>query len=223
MKRWTPLLFQSVFGAEIMVAETITAGCFLEDIGQERFIRALVLRVAAEAGCETGQIRFDVRSASGGGGVAIAGFRQFLRDCGAGQQSSFDILVAAIDGNCKGATEVTNRLSEFAARAGYAGAIVYAIPDPHIEKWYMADLSACQQVLGTAQQPKCPPLKCEKDLYKRALIDAIKTTGVIPLQGGSEYAAEIAQQMNLYEAGKNDASLGRFLSDMKTALLAVCL
>lgn len=202
------------------MADTITIGCFLEDIGQERFITALILRVAIEIGLIAERLRFEFRNASGGGGKAVSEFQRFLRDCRVGDAIGFDILVVAIDGNCKGVAEVTNRLREITDRNGYAGAVVYAIPDPHIEKWYMADVSACQKVLDTTEQPQCPAYKCEKGRYKRAFTEAIRKTGVIPLQGGSEYAPAIADQMDLFHAGKRDESLGRFLDDMRPALRA---
>ena len=128
------------------------------------------------------------------------------------------MLVVAIDGNCKGAAEIINRLSGITERNHYAGRVVYAVPDPHIEKWYMADIYACQNVLGTERQPQCPAYKCEKGRYKKALTEAIRSTGVVPLQGGAEYAEDIATQMNLYDAGQSDASLRRFITDMRNAL-----
>ena len=200
------------------MADTITIGCFLEDIGQERFIRALVRRVAEDMGRAPDSCSFDIRNAEGGSGRAVTEYGRFVKDYARGRTLSMDVLVVAIDGNCKGAAEVTNRLSDITERNGYAGRVVYAVPDPHIEKWYMADVNACQTVLGTVQPPQCPAYKCEKGRYKRALIDAIKSTGVVPLQGGAEYAAEIAEQMNLYDAGRNDASLHRFLNDMRSVL-----
>lgn len=202
------------------MVDTVTIGFFLEDIGQENFIKSLVIRIAEEARFDAGRLTFDVRSASGGSSVAITRFKQFLRECAAVSAAHFDVLIVCIDGDRKGATEVTRQLKEFAERSVYGGIIIYAIPEPHIEKWYLADLSACQQAIGALEQPKCPPLKSEKDRYKRALIDAIRGAGVTPLQGGAEYGAEIAAKMNLYDAGKNDDSLGRFIGDMKTALLA---
>jgi hypothetical protein len=205
---------------EITVAETINIGCFLEDIGQERFIKALISKIAIEIDFDTDKLRFDIRNASHGGGAAVSEFRRFLKEYAAGSTTSFDILVVAIDGNCKGAMEATKHLIDIKERSGYAGNVVYGVPDPHIEKWYMADLNACQHVLGTTDQPVCPPYKCEKGLYKRALTTAIRSTGVTPLQGGAEYAPDIAAQMNLYDAGKRDPSLGRFIEDIRKALQA---
>ncbi|HZP83633.1 MAG TPA: hypothetical protein VFB21_18470 [Chthonomonadaceae bacterium] len=202
------------------MAETILIGCFLEDIGQERFIKALIYKIADGVNLDRNSLDFDMRNASGGGSAAVAEFRRFLRDYVAGNTASFDILVVAIDGNCKGAAEQKNRLDKIREQSGYAGRVVYAIPDPHIEKWYMADLNACQQVLQTSSQPQCPTYKCEKDRYKQALTKVIRDTGVIPLQGGAEYAPDIAEKMNLYQAGKNDESLERFISDMRSELNA---
>ena len=148
----------------------------------------------------------------------IGEYERFVRDYARGRTLSPDALVVAMDGNSRGPAAVISQLNGITQRSGYAGRVVYAVPDPHIEKWYMADSRACQTVLGTAHPPQCPADKRGKGDYKKALIAAINSTGVVPLLGGAEYAADIVAQMNLYDAGKNDASLGRFLDDMRNAL-----
>lgn len=200
------------------MAEGITIGCFLEDIGQERFILALIRRIAADAGQMPDNCHFDIRNAQGGSSRVLTEYARFVRDYAAGRTLSPDVLVVAIDGNSRGPTAVISQLNGIKERHAYAGRVVYAVPDPHIERWYMVDSKVCQAVLGTAQPLHSPADKRGKGDYKKALVDAIKSTGVVPLQGGAEYAPEIAEQMDIHEAGKNDPSLGRFIEEMRNAL-----
>jgi hypothetical protein len=69
-------LLQNVSGEGILVAK-MTVGYFLEDIAQERFITALVQRIASEQAIPAGDLQHDVRNATGG--VSIREFKQFLR------------------------------------------------------------------------------------------------------------------------------------------------
>ena len=213
--------FPSELCVVITMAETVIIGFFLEDIGQERFIKAIVSRIASEINFDLERLTFDVRNATGGGGIAVSEYKRFVKDYNFGRASAFDVLIVAIDGNCKGPTEVRNRLDKISEEARYPGHIVYAIPDPHIEKWYMADIETCQKVIQCPETPVCPPYKCEKGRYKQALQTAIKSAGVISLQGGTEYAPEIASLMNIFNAGKQDPSLKRFMDDLRTGLLAL--
>ncbi len=73
---------------------------FLEDLGHESLIKALVERVARE---KRVAIKIKSRSVRGGHGRALAELRQFLRDLRRGHQVGIpQLLVVAIDANCKG-------------------------------------------------------------------------------------------------------------------------
>ena len=55
-------------------------GYFLEDIAHEKFITALVGRVAREVGLTPGVLEHVVYNASGGKGQTMTELRHFLRD-----------------------------------------------------------------------------------------------------------------------------------------------
>ena len=80
--------------------------------------------------------------------------------------------------------------------------MVLAIPDPHIERWLLLDGAAFKAVFGTGCD--APDLKCERNHYKRQLMDAIQSAGTTPRLGGIEYAEEIVQHMNLDRVARLD-------------------
>ena len=51
--------------------DEIRVGYFLEDIGQENFLKSLVGRIAREAGLAPQEVVHDVRNATGGHGVVL--------------------------------------------------------------------------------------------------------------------------------------------------------
>jgi hypothetical protein len=197
----------------------ITVGYFLEDIAHERFITALVTRIASEQAISAGDLQHDVRNATGG--ASIREFKQFLRDYAKGRESSFDVIVVAIDGNCTGYRKKRNQILELKHQVGYGGLVVCAVPDPHIERWYLADVAACQQAIGTTTQPQCPTYKCERKRYKQALTEAIQSTGVVSLLGGAEFGPQIIEAMCFYRAAQVDRSLGHFINDMRDAFASL--
>jgi len=58
----------------------LNIGYFLEDVGHENFVEALVTRVALEMGFASDDLNHDVRNATGGKGTAVAELQRFLRD-----------------------------------------------------------------------------------------------------------------------------------------------
>jgi hypothetical protein len=201
------------------MADRIRIGDFLEDRGHETFLKALVSRLALEKGLKTGEWMDDVRSASGG--RSIAAYKGFLKDLTRrGAANPFDILIVASDGNCKGYQEKKNQLLKFAEKVklSRSDTLVLAIPDPHIERWYMSDPKAFNQAFGSGILPVLPTYKCEKSYYKKIMQDAIASSKVRPLFGGYEYGERIVEEMNLYEAAKADASLKHFMDDFGDAI-----
>jgi len=195
----------------------ITIGYFLEDIAHAQFITALVNRIALEQKIADSNLHHEIRNAIGG--VSIQEFKRFLRDYTQGRENAFDVVIAAIDSNCKSYREMRDQILQSRDQAGYGGFVVCAVPEPHVERWYLADLAACQRTLGMSNPPQCPPFSCEKGLYKRALIKAIKSTGLVPQLGGAEFGAAIATEMDFYKAGRADPSLGHFIQDMRDAFV----
>jgi len=92
------------------------------------------------------------------------------------------------------------------------------VPDPHIERWYLADSRGLQQVLEANTVPQVPAYKCERGRYKQALRDAIRQTGIIAPLGGLEYGSDIAETLDLYTVGKSDASFKHFVDELRAGL-----
>ena len=89
---------------------------------------------------------------------------------------------------------------------------MFAVPDPHIERWLLVDSGAFKKVFGRGCN--APDHKCERARYKKRLIDAIRESGITPSLGGLEYAEDIVKEMDLEQAARNDASLQRLLGDL---------
>jgi hypothetical protein len=162
------------------MADKIRIGYFLEDRGHEILLKAFVARVAMEKGLKAGEWLDDVRAATGG--KSIEAYKAFLNDIGrTGAPIPFDILVVASDGNCKGYTKKKNQLLGYAERAKFPkfDILVFAVPNPHIERWYMNDPSGFKRAVGSGAAPVLPAYKCEKGLYKKVMRDAIVSSRAV--------------------------------------------
>lgn len=126
-----------------------------------------------------------------------------------------NMVVVAIDGNCSPFAKARDRVLK-SAESMIESRLVVASPDPHIERWYLADPKAVFSVLG-CDAPGLEP-KCERGYYKNALRDTIARGGHMALLGGTEMAADLIGNMDFYRAGKNDSSFKAFLGDLKTKL-----
>jgi hypothetical protein len=183
---------------------------FAEDRAHEEFLRPLVQRILRENGAK-GEV--NIRAARGGYPNALREYKSYQQNL-LGQIAGMvipDILVVAIDANCHGATR-TRQAVAADTHAQLKNRCVAACPDPHIERWYMADTEAFQHVVGCT--PKLGRMKCERGRYKRILTDAIVQAGHIPLLGGIEFASEIVDVMDFYKAGKSDSSLKYFVTNL---------
>ena len=154
-----------------------------------------------------------VRSARGGHGRALQELRLYQTLI---EKRVFDVppdlIVAAIDGNCttfrRKRTEIEN-----ATRAVFEDRLVAACPDPHVERWYLADPDSFHEIVG--YRPSVGRRKCERNHYKRRLADAIRRGDHPPTLGGIEFATELVDAMDLYRAGKDDSSLRTFVDDLR--------
>src|SRR5690348_2991471 len=126
---------------------------FVEDNGHEVFLGALLQRFAS-----TYNVSIDLRfgNAEGGYGKMVSELKAFIKDLLTDQEELPDLLIAATDSNCKGLSNRKRQIGQ--ALKGYSGNVIYAIPDPHIEKWLLLDSAAFKQVLGKGCPP--PPQKC---------------------------------------------------------------
>ena len=155
-----------------------------------------------------------IRSARGGHGRALQELRMYQTLI---EQRVFDgppdLIVAAIDGNCatfrKKRTEIAN-----ATRTAFEDRLVAAFPDPHVERWYLADPDSFHEIVG--YRPSVGRRKCERNHYKQLLADAIRRGDYLPTLGGIEFATELVDAMDLYQAGKDDSSLRTFVDDLRS-------
>jgi len=187
---------------------------FLEDRAQEGFIKALVERIITEEGLPREGLIHDIRSARYGSRI-IQEFRRFLKDMRRTDEPVPDLFVVAVDGNCKGYNERVSQLRKLLKDTDhFKERIVFAVPDPHIERWYLLDQKALKEATGLARAPDMPAYKCKKDYYKQVLRDALRE--LQPLLGGVEFAERIARAMtNLESLGQHDAGFARFISDLR--------
>jgi hypothetical protein len=172
---------------------------FLEDRAQERFIKALVNRVAVDEGVIVGSLTHDVRSARGGSKV-IAAFKNFMKEADP-EATNVLFLVVAIDGNCKGHKDRVRQLDKcIKTDHPFKGKVVYAVPDPHIERWYLMDQRALKMAVGFNKMPALPAYKCKKDYYKQLLNKALEDSDVDSLLGGVEYAERIVENIHDFDS-----------------------
>lgn len=181
---------------------------FVEDRGHELFLRALISRLAQQYRI-TVQMSFEI--ARGGHGKVITKLKEYVNDLQDDQEDLPDLLIVATDGNCKG---YQGRKQEIdTAMKGFSIAVIYAIPDPHIERWLLLDATAFKKVLGKGCS--APAQKCERALYKRLLSEAVRNTGVKSLLGGIEYTEALVNIMNLEKLEQTEVSFGKLLKDLR--------
>ncbi len=186
---------------------------FVEDRGHVLFLSALLTRLSNQHKLP---IETDFLNAKGGHGKVVAELKNYMKDLLSDQNDIPDLLIVAIDGNCKG---FQGRKQEIEGLVkGFTGHVVYAIPDPHIERWLLLDSAAFKQVLGKGCS--APTQKCERDLYKRLLRDAVRKTGVNPPLGGVEYAEAIVNAMNLEYLENIGDSLSKLLKELRQTFQA---
>lgn len=182
---------------------------FVEDFGHQEVISAFVERYGREYGVELIIHPYNVR---GGKGKMVTELKQYVRDLSRADGSLPDLLIVGCDANCKGIAECRRGLESGLGQ--YSGKVVYAIPDPHIERWLLLDSAAFKIVLGRGCA--APDHKCERDRYKNLLLNAVRAAGLRPLIGGIEHAEAIIQEMDLQRMMKSGDSLGDFLEELRT-------
>ncbi len=193
---------------------------FVEDVAQEQFIVALVQRIASDLSIPVEALSHDVRSARGGVLKVTGEFGQFIRDHRKTGIGGAEMILVAVDGDCQGREERARQLKK-KVKAGdpFREILVFAIPDPHIERWYLLDQRALKAGTGMERGIEPPEYKCKKDYYKEILRNALRDQGIDSLLGGSEFGGEIARNISdLYQAAKQDPSFAKFVEDVKRIL-----
>jgi hypothetical protein len=178
---------------------------FAEDRGHEVVLKAVVERVLASYDV---QAKIRLVSVRGGFGRVQSELEQYVKDLLGYDCGLPDLVIVATDANCHGANARRKTFQKVVEPI--QAQTIYAIPDPHIERWLLRDPAAFKTVLGipcqTVQQ------KCGRDRYKKLLIESVRTAGAVPLLGGLEYAEDIVKNMELdYIA---DDGFGDFLKEL---------
>lgn len=183
---------------------------FCEDYAHEMFITGIFERF---------NLRIEIRNSTGGSRVWNS-LGRFIENIKKGIEDMPDILVVVIDGDCNKYTEVRDRISYLIESKNVnIPCLVVAIPEPHIERWYIEDQQAIQNAIGKVNYIK-PKYKCERHYYKNILRELIRSANVdSPLLGGVEYGKEIAKNLN---PNMMDNSFKSFWQDLRSALKTCC-
>ena len=181
---------------------------FAEDYGHEEFVKSLVERLSRESNVP---VKITPRNARGGHGKVVTEFQIFLRDLEHAREGLPDLLIVATDANCKKYAKRRREIDKINDK--FKNFTVYAIPDPHIERWLLLDSAAFKTVLGKGCDK--PDQKCSRDRFKQLLLNAMRNAGVIPPLGGVEYTEDIVNAMDLQRMERANASFGKFLKDLQ--------
>lgn len=193
---------------------------FLEDRAQEQFMVALVERIASEVSIPSEALSSDVMS-SRGGSMVVEEFGNFARDRRKAGAAGAAMIVVAVDGDCQGhAKKTAQLLKKVKPTDPFRDILVFAIPDPHIERWYLIDQVALKKAAGLEHGIAPPPYKCkrQKGYYKRLLREMLRDQN-IPSYDGSEFGPEIARNISdLHATCRADPSFAGFVEDVERVL-----
>ncbi|HQO21017.1 MAG TPA: hypothetical protein PLA03_11730 [Acidobacteriota bacterium] len=192
------------------MARVIKIDVFVEDRAHENFVCAMAYRLSREEGKT---IHVNVRSARGGHGRVLSELGLYQKSVvkGIADMGRPDFLIVAIDANCK-RFQAAQRGIQDTLTSPFADIAVIACPDPHVEKWYLADPTSVGRIIGAT--PKLKRQKCERDYYKMALSQTVVDAGHVSTLGGIEFARELVDAMDIYRAGRNDKSLKAFTDSL---------
>jgi hypothetical protein len=193
--------------------EGLVVDLFVEDRAHEDFIGAVLRRIARQ---ENRDIQLRTRVARGGYPRVLQelDLYQKLVLKGLAGMSVPDVLVVAADANCHG---LVARKKAIRRRLNmrFKDRTVLAVPDPHVERWYLSDRQSFKEVVGV--QPPAERRKCERERYKRILAQAVRDAGQPAILGGIEFAKELAESMDFYRAGRSEPGFRQFVSDAVSA------
>jgi hypothetical protein len=186
---------------------------FAEDYGHEAFLRPLLERLAAQYGIAVTVTPFSVR---GGYGKVADELEEYVADLLRYRENLPDLVLVATDANCQGFSKRRKQFQK--AAEPIHDQVVFAVPDPHVERWLLLDSAAFKQVLGKGCA--APDQKCGRDRYKGLLAQAVVQSGATPLLGGMEYAEDIVHAMDLKRMQQQDESLGAVLEELHSRFRA---
>ena len=176
---------------------------FVEDTVHEDFLVALVQRVANAYNIE---IDIKVSSVRDGHEKIITELKQYQQDLLYSAEELPDLIIVGTDSNGKGFLQREKEINQ--AIPNLVDRVISMIPKPHIERWLLLDSEAFKKVFG--EDCSVPNRKCDRNRYKRLLLQAIRDAGVIPLLAGIEYTRDLVNTMNLQHMEQSDRSFRRF-------------
>lgn len=180
---------------------------FVEDFGHQKIIGSLVERLAQESNVE---IQLNWRSARHGHGMVKQELKKYLQDLQRQGDRLPELIIVATDANCKGRNERIRELEESDAPAP----MIFAVPDPHVERWLLLDGAAFKKVFERGCD--APDLKCDRNRYKQKLINEISNAGITPSLGGIEFAKDIVREIDIERAKRADLSIKHFINEIKS-------
>lgn len=186
---------------------------FCEDAGHESFVRALLRRLADEAGVPRPDVR--VRCARGGLGRAVSELDLWQRALGRGVPDAGDAVLVVIDANGDGWHARRSQI-EATIVPGRFPHVVIGCPDPHVEAWLAADVEAFQAFTGTPCPPRPP--RSGRLVYKRWLAQALEDADIPVLNDAMDVSADVVPLVDLYKAGVASPSLAGFVRDVRALL-----
>lgn len=189
---------------------------FCEDRAHEELLKHLLHRLCGEEGLA--EPRIETRSARGGHGRALDELGKYQLVVEKQGLAVPDLLVVAIDAHCTPYADMVQRIDSRIEHRLFPHRAI-ACPDPHIERWYMADGEAFREVIGAsvpALEPRCG--KEHRGELKKVLVQAIRQAGHPVLLSGVEFAAELAAVIDPFRVGRTDSAFRHFLDDVVGAL-----
>ena len=186
---------------------------FLEDNAHEQFIPPLVERLAGELGVAHRRIPITASGYSRGSRV-LEHFRRFLRD--SANRLNADLLVVCADDDCVGFTAKHKQFQDEVDKSPLPVPILYAIPQPYIEYWYLADKPAlCKALDISSISITVPKGKCDRTIYKNLLEKACAEAGFEST--GIEYGKDLVTALSLQRAMKHHPAK-TFIEEARQAL-----
>ncbi|NBV41877.1 hypothetical protein EBR96_03810 [bacterium] len=171
-----------------------TISLFCEDVAQERTVKAIVKRLQ-EQFVGLPSFEYSRRTSVRGGDTMFGELRTYIRLVEANRLSKPDLLIVSKDGNGVG-YQGTKRRLEKEIGPGNLSWTVFAIPEPHVERWLLWDQGAFRKVFGAPfELPKSNSKT--SDYYKNYLATAIANAGIETIFGGAEFAEELLENSDL--------------------------
>jgi len=199
----------------------INIAFFFEDIGHENFVQGLVKRLLREKAQGKIEVYGDNLS-SRGGSIIRTNFIEFMKSSSEGRAGQYDLVLVVHDANCHTVPKVKNEFISIARRFNYPNEdIVFAIPDPYIERWYLADPKGFAKGIKGKKVPALPGYfhdKSQRHYYKDRLVEALRANLIGSSIGGAEFGFDIAQEIDIKKAGKVDPNFAKFIADFNGCL-----